>query len=183
LPGDEIEKFEGIPVTSVSRTLLALSAALTSSALEKAMNEAEVLRLTSRVSIHELLDRYPRRPGSAALRRLLDKEAESRGITKEELEARFAAVLGAHGVPAPQRNADLAVRGHFFNVDCLWRRERVIVELDGRAVHGTDRAFESDRQRDRLLLVDGWRVMHVTWAHLRDEPDAVRTDLLRLLGI
>lgn len=150
--------------------------------LERAMNEAEVLALTSRVSVRELLDRYPRRRGAAALRRLLDEGAESRGITKEELEARFAAVLAAHGVPAPRRNADIAVRGRYFNIDCLWRRERVIVELDGRAVHGTDRAFESDRQRDRLLLVEGWRVMHVTWAQLRDEPDAVIGDLRQLIA-
>lgn len=179
---DEVEKFDGISVTSVSRTLFDLSAVLPRRQLERAMNEAEVLRLTSRVSVHELLDRYPRRPGSAALRRLLEEDAAFRGVTMRELEARFVAVLDAHGVPAPRRNADIAVRGRFFNADCLWRPQRVIVELDGRAVHGTRHAFESDRHRDRLLLVEGWKVMHVTWAQLRDEPDAVVDDLTALLA-
>jgi hypothetical protein len=179
---DEIEVVEGIPATSVSRTLLDLSAVLDPRALGRAMNEAEVLHLTSRVSVQALLDRYPRRRCSAALRHLLDEDVGSRGVTKRELEARFAAVLDAHGVPAPRRNADIAVRGRFFNVDCLWRAQRVIVELDGRAVHGTARAFESDRHRDRLLLVDGWRITRVTWAQLRDEPDAVVDDLTALLA-
>jgi predicted transcriptional regulator of viral defense system len=179
---DEVEKVDEISVTSVSRTLFDLSAVLPRRQLERAMNEAEVLRLTSRVSVQALLDRYPRRRGSAALRHLLDEDAVSLGVTKRELEARFAAVLDAHGVPAPRRNADVAVRGRFFNVDCLWRRERVAVELDGREVHGTHRAFENDRQRDRLLVVDGWRVMRVTWAQLRDEPEAVIEDLKQLLA-
>jgi hypothetical protein len=183
LPADEIESVEGISVTSVSRTLLDLSAVLDSRALERAMNEAEVVRLTSRVSVHALLDRYPRRRGSAALRHLLDEDAASRGVTKRELEARFAAVLDAHGVAAPRRNADVAVRGHFFNVDCLWAPQRVIAELDGRATHGTGRAFEGDRHRDRLLVADGWRIMRVTWAQLRDEPAAVVDDLTSLLAL
>jgi very-short-patch-repair endonuclease len=56
-----------------------------------------------------------------------------------------------------------------------------IVELDGRAAHGTDRAFERDREKDRLLLVDGWRVVRITWRQLHDEAAAVVVDLRSLL--
>jgi hypothetical protein len=181
LPPDEIEEVKGIPVTSVSRTLLDLGAVLSRRRLEIALNEAEVRRLTSRISLPELLRRYPRRHGSALLRSLLGEAAESRGITKRELEARFAAFVEAHDLPRPRRNADIAVRGRFFNVDCLWAEQRLIVELDGRAVHGTRRAFEEDRERDRVLSVEGWRVVRVTWRQLRDEPASVATDLRSLL--
>jgi very-short-patch-repair endonuclease len=71
--------------------------------------------------------------------------------------------------------------GRFFEADCLWAEERIIVELDGRAVHGTRRAFEQDRERDRLLQSDGWRVVRVTWRQLRDDVPAVVSDLRRLL--
>jgi Protein of unknown function (DUF559) len=91
-------------------------------------------------------------------------------VTRRELEARFAAFVEAHDLPRPRRNAALAVRGRFFEVDCLWPEQRLVVELDGRAVHGTRLAFEADRERDRLLIVEGWRVVRVTWAQLRDEP-------------
>jgi very-short-patch-repair endonuclease len=63
----------------------------------------------------------------------------------------------------------------------MWREQRLIVELDGRAVHGTARAFESDRQRDRALLAEGWRSTRVTWLQLRDEPEAIAADLRELL--
>lgn len=74
-------------------------------------------------------------------------------------------------------NADLAMRGRFFQIDALWEDERVAVELDSRSVHGTNRNFEGDRQRDRILLAEGWRTMHVTWRQLRDEPGEVAADL------
>ena len=76
----------------------------------------------------------------------------------------------------------MAVDGQFFEVDCLWTAQRLIVELDGRAVHGTDVAFEHDRRKDRLLMADGWRVTRVTWRQLRDEAPAVVADLRLMLA-
>ena len=84
-------------------------------------------------------------------------------------------------MPLPRRNADLALDGRFYEIDCLWSEQRLIVELDGRATHGTARAFERDRERDRLLQVDGWRVVRITWRQLRDDAPAVVADLRRLL--
>jgi len=57
----------------------------------------------------------------------------------------------------------------------------LIVELDGRATHGTDRAFEKDREKDRLLLTEGWQVVRVTWRQLRDDGPGVLADLRELL--
>ena len=41
------------------------------------------------------------------------------------------------------------VLGRFFEVDCLWRAQKLVVELDGRAVHGTELAFERATGRRR----------------------------------
>lgn len=59
----------------------------------------------------------------------------------------------------------------------MWPEQRLLVELDGRAAHGTERAFQGDRKRDRTLLAEGWRLMRVTWQQLRDEPAAITADL------
>jgi very-short-patch-repair endonuclease len=104
-----------------------------------------------------------------------------RGITRKELERRFHAVLDGTDLPRPRRNAHISVQGRFFEADCLWAEQRLIVELDGRESHGTDLAFEKDRERDRLLLVDRWRVTRITWRQLRDDAPAVIADLRRLL--
>jgi very-short-patch-repair endonuclease len=103
--------------------------------------------------------------------------AEAHGVTKRELEERFVGLIDLHSLPRPRFNADVAVDGRFFSVDCLWREERLIVELDGRAVHGTRQAFESDRERDRLLMVAGWRVMRVTWRQLHHDDARIAADL------
>lgn len=178
---DEVGFVAGIPGTGLSRTLLDLASILSRERLEAALNEAEVLGLTDRISVYALLERYPRRPGTVALRELLNDVRRARGVTRRELERRFAMALAATDLPHPHRNADVAVAGRFFEVDCLWRAQRLIVELDGRFVHGTWRTSERDREKDRLLIADGWRVVRITWRQLRDDAPAVMADLRRLL--
>jgi very-short-patch-repair endonuclease len=170
-------------VTSPARTLFDMAAISTRRQLERAMNETEVLGLTDRLSLPDLLERYPRRCGSVVLRALLADSATLRGVTRSELEERFATFVDERGLPRPKLNADIAVGGRFFRADCLWATQRLIVELDGRASHGTRRAFEKDRERDRLLLADGWRVAHITWLQLRDEPAVLAADLRRILAV
>ena len=67
-------------------------------------------------------------------------------------------------------------------VDFAWRSERLIVELDGFAAHGTRAAFERDRARDRSLQAAGWRVVRVTWRQLREAPRQLVRELEALLG-
>jgi very-short-patch-repair endonuclease len=178
---DEIEVVRGIPVTCAARTIFDFAAiARDRRELERAWSEMEVRRLTSRVSVPQLLERYPGRPGAPALRELLGSDAPG-GITRNEFEEAFVALLDAHGLPRPRLNADLRLRNRFVEVDCLWSGRRIALELDGRSVHARKAAFESDRRRDRELLVEGWRPAHVTWLQLRDEPEAVVADLRELL--
>ncbi len=148
--------------------------------LEKVLNEIEVRGLTDRVSLTELLARHPGRRGAATLRALLEANALD-GITRSDLEDRFVALLDAHGLPRPRLNADLALAGRTFELDCLWPGQRLAVELDGAATHMPRRAFEGDRERDRILQANGYRSVRVTWRQLRDDGPAVVDDLRRML--
>jgi len=177
LPDDERTVVDGIPVTSMPRTIFDLAAVGPKRQVERALNEAEVLGLTDRLSVPDLLERYPGRRGSVVLRGLLGDDEVVRGVTRNDFEELFVSLVDSYGLPRPRFNADVAVGGRFFSADCLWAEERLIVELDGRAVHGTARAFEADRERDRLLLAEGWRVMRVTWRQLRDEGAAIAGDV------
>jgi hypothetical protein len=178
---DEITDLDGIPVTEASRTLFDLAAARQTRQLERAFHEAEVRRLTSRVSVRALMARYPGRPGAVALAALLGSKAPA-GITQNDFEELFVAFLDDHGLPRPLLNGTLPVRGRLLRPDCMWPEQRLLVELDGAAVHRTERAFESDRQRDRTLLAEGWRSTRVTWRQLQDEPAAIAADLREALG-
>jgi very-short-patch-repair endonuclease len=167
---------DGIPVTSPFRTIFDLAAVLDLRALERAFHEAEVRGLTDRASLPMLLERYPGRRGAKNLRALLSSE-EPVGITRNDFEEAFLTLVDARSLRRPRMNADLAVRGRFFEIDALWERERVALELDGRGVHGTKKRFESDRQRDRILVAEGWKTMRITWRQLQEEPDEIAADL------
>jgi very-short-patch-repair endonuclease len=166
---------DGIPVTTVPRTLFDLAAVIPFHQLSRAVNEAEVRRLWDPLSLNDLLTRHPRRPGAAALRAVLATPGVN--ITRSELEDRFLELLRDARLPRPETNVSIEVNGIWIEVDCMWRQQRLSVELDGHAIHATRSAFESDRARDRALIASGWRVMRITWRQLHDEPEALTRDL------
>lgn len=172
---------DGIPVTSPFRTVFDLAAVLDKRGLERAWHEAEVRGLRDRVSLPMLLERYPGRRGSRTLRALLEAP-EPVGFTRNEFEEAFVALVDAHRLRRPRMNGDLHLRGRFFQIDALWEEERVAVELDSRSVHGTTKHFEEDKQRDRILLAEGYRTIRVTWRQLHKEPEEVVEDLRKALG-
>ena len=178
---DERDLIDGIPTTSLSRTLFDLAAVASEREVERAFHEAEVRRLTGRLSVPQLLERYPGRRGAPLLRELLASK-EPFGISRNDFEELFVAFLDRHRLSRGIMNGTLALRGKLFSPDCMWPEQRLIVELDSREVHDTDRSFQGDRRRDRILLAEGWRSARITWAQLRDEPEEVAADLRRLLG-
>ena len=177
---DEVTEVNGIPTTSIFRTIFDLAAVASKREVERAFHETEVRQLTDRVSLPQLLARHPGRRGAATVREILASK-EPAGITQNDFEERFVAFLDAYGLPRPRFNATLPVRGRLLRPDCMWPERHLIVELDGRAAHGTDSAFESDRQRDRILVAEDWRSMRITWLQLRDEPEEIATDLREAL--
>jgi hypothetical protein len=176
---DEVTEHDGIPVTTVARTLLDL-AATEPDQVERAFNEAEFRRLWDATGVAALLDRYPRRAGSVQLAALV--AAEPIGITREELEQRFLALIDESFLPRPMLNAPLMIGDRTFYPDCLWRDARLIVELDSRAAHDTTSRFDSDRERDRLLALAGLLVIRVTWKHVTADARGLAADLRELIA-
>ena len=179
LPQDEITTERAVPITTVPRTLFDIATEASKSQVERAMHEAEVRRLNDRLSLPDILSRYPGRNGAATISAILEDGAT---LTRSELESRFLVFVRRMRLPKPESNVTLFVGDRWFECDCLWRNARVIVELDGRATHDTSLAFENDRARDRILMAHGWRVVRVTWRHLHLEPEALAYDLRTLLS-
>jgi predicted transcriptional regulator of viral defense system len=181
VPADERAVVDGIPVTSVPRTLLDLAAVLQPHQLERAIDQAEVLRLTDPLSLPQLLERYPGRRGAATLRTALASANLGLGITRSELEERFLRLVTKARLPRPELNAALQIANRWIEVDCLWRAQRGAVELNGRSVHGTRAAFERDRARDRRLQAEGWAAARITWRQLERDAPELEADLRTLL--
>jgi Transcriptional regulator, AbiEi antitoxin/AbiEi antitoxin C-terminal domain/Protein of unknown function (DUF559) len=176
---DEVTVEGAIRVTTPARTLLDLAAVVSDQQLEHAFHEAEVRRLTSPTSLDALVARYPGRRGTRAIRRVLARHrAIGAAIPTSILERRLLALLAAHGLARPDINR-ISDDGE---LDATWHEQRLIVECDGFATHGTREAFERDRAKDRALQVGGWRVVRLTWRQLRDDGDVIARQLAALLG-
>jgi very-short-patch-repair endonuclease len=181
LPADEIGRVQGIPVTSVPRTTFDLAGTLREREVGRAWNEMEVRGLTDSLSVPHLLERYPGRKGSVLLARLANRTTLSVGITRNDFEEAFLTLVDAHGLPRPRMNAPVHLRGRFYEIDCFWEERRVAVELDGGGAHGTTRAFQKDRERDRILVAEGYRTARITWDHIHQSPTEVADDLRQIL--
>lgn len=183
IPEDERAVKEGIPVTSAARTLFDLAATEDAEALQTMLREMEYLQLWGRLSLPDLLKRYPRKRGARNIRLVLDRlKSEPPGRKRSKLEERFAPFLRRHRLPIPRFNDWILLGKKRYRVDCHWPGTHQIVELDGWEGHSSRSAFREDRERDRRLRVAGYAVIHLTWNQLDDEPEEIAVDLRVLLG-
>jgi hypothetical protein len=172
----ETRACDGIPITTPARTLLDLAMTASTWELERATAEAFRRRLTSDRELCFLLARHRGRRGAGILRKLLERNAPP-ALTRSAAEDRFLALVRAAPIPEPAVNVRLGPH----EVDFLWRRQRLVVEIDGFDFHSSRAAFERDRLRDAELQASNFRVMRVTWRQLVHHPDAVLARLAAAL--
>jgi very-short-patch-repair endonuclease len=178
LPRDEIAVENGIPVTNPARTLFDLAAVVTQQQLEHALNEAEIRRLTSSLPLDALIARHPRRRGTQALNRALEKQRQhGETVIRSDFETAFLDFTERHGLPRPHMNQPLGP----YEPDALWPDQRLIVELDSYDIHTTRQAFEADRKRDRDLRTNHYRTVRITWRQLTHDPYTLARQLRTLL--
>lgn len=169
LPSDERTVEEGIPVTSVPRTIFDLSATEPVDVVKNLLRESEFRHLSDRLSLWDLIERYPGKRGVRKVRTALEQlKEEPAGRKCSPLEERFAPFLQHHRLPLPRFNHRITGTNQ-------------IVELDGWDGHSTRTAFRDDRARDRALQAAGYSVTRITWNQLDDEAEAIAADLRALL--
>lgn len=168
---------DDLPVTSVARTLLDLAPLLTLRELERALDQALIHRLVTLGEIRRLLKRSGRHRGRRALQTLLD-DFTTTTFTRSAAEELFLRLVREAELPQPLTN----VRRHGYEIDFLWPDQRVAVEIDGYAFHGTRRAFEEDRLKGERLGKAGITVIRLTWRRLQREPLAAMVSVAQSLG-
>jgi very-short-patch-repair endonuclease len=172
---------DGIPCTSLARTLLDVAATQLPSALAFAVTQAEVEEVFDLADILELLKRSKGRRGVARLRLAIELHDPDEQNARRELEKKLLRLFKRGGF-RPEVNGHLVVDGISMMPDFIWRHARLIVEADSRRVHGTATAFEKDRQRDQRLAAAGWTVIRCTWHQVTNEPERLTQTLRTLLA-
>jgi predicted transcriptional regulator of viral defense system len=166
LAAGEVTTRAGIPVTTVERTLLDLADVLPADTLRRALTEAEYRHRLDTATLIAVVENNPGRRGVT----LLNAVEAKRHRTRSPLEERFLTLLGRHGVEEPEGGVWL----EGYEVDFLWRRARLVVELDGLSAHATRAAVRRDRVRDRVLWRAGWRTMRLTAADVAEAEEVLR---------
>jgi very-short-patch-repair endonuclease len=157
--------YRGIPITSPARTLIDIACDVSDREFERAFDEAIAGRLMTLGAARAALLSNSQRPGASRMRALVSLD-RTKTMTRSEAEEIFLALVRQAKLPDPEVNA----RVGRYEVDFCWRRERLIVEIDGHAFHSSRAALERDHGRDLELQQLGFIVIRISWRQLRHEP-------------
>jgi very-short-patch-repair endonuclease len=146
-----VTRREGIPVTTVARTIHDLRGSVPPRLVRRAIRQAEFMGLR------------------------LDGVESDR--SRSDLEAHFLKLCRRYGLPMPEVNAKVGR----WEVDFLWRVQRLAVETDSFAYHRGSVAFEDDHARDLDLRAAGFTVLRFSERQLEEEPGRVVADVARAL--
>jgi very-short-patch-repair endonuclease len=169
-------EIDHIPVTSLPRTLLDFAEVAPKHELHKALEQAELQGALNLIEINDLLKRSRGRHGLKPLKAALTSYS-TEAVTRSDLEELFLQRCKEYDVQTPQTNALIS----HIEVDALWPKQRLVVELDSRAFHQTTEAFERDRERDAFLQLNGYRVIRITWLMLTQNPGPTMARVRALL--
>jgi Protein of unknown function (DUF559) len=151
---------DAIPVTSLARTLLDLAATLPAPRLERALAQAERLRVYDHRAVEDVLARANGHRGRGPLTAATSREA---AFTRSDLEVALLELSRRTDLPIPNSNVVFDVPDYGrAEVDFLYPADRLVVETDGWDTHRTRAAFEADRARDAALQAAGYRVLRFT---------------------
>lgn len=169
---------DGIPCTTVARTLVDLAGAGNAEAFERAWSAGASRRLLRPRQIEREVRAAPYRRGVGLVREALARDRRYLGQrTRSELERIGLRMFQDFGLPRPYANRLLQIGGQTFEADLLWPEARLVVEVDGDETHGNAVARRSDRQRDLVLQLAGWRTIRIGWSELTGEQSAVAEQL------
>jgi very-short-patch-repair endonuclease len=176
---------DGIPVTTLERTLFDLAGAINEKRADRAIENVLARR---RTTVERLWDVWadlaaPHRPGMRVMRKLLLKRGPGYVARESELEIRFSELLDTHGIEQPDWQVQLGDDDFIGRVDCLFRRPRLIVELDGRIGHVGVLDEARDAERDKRLRALGFRVRRFTWEDVVLRPGWVVSELRKELRL
>lgn len=174
LPKQDVTAHRGIPVTTVSRTILDQAATpISDASLERLVNEADVARALDFDfrALRRYCDLRAGEPGVRRLRRLLDPETFR--LSDSELERLFRPLAIAAGLPQPLTKA--IVNG--YEVDFYWPELGLVVEADSLRYHRNAIKQSRDLMRDQVHTAAGLTALRFTHWQVAHEPRHVEAIL------
>jgi very-short-patch-repair endonuclease len=177
-PGDVVQ-IHGLRTTSVARTLVDLAGSLKETRLRAAFNEADRRGLLNEADLESWTKRSAGRNGAARFRRLVQTRLKEVELSDSELEAMFLHICAMAGIQMPEPNQRVLT----YRVDCLWREQALVVELDSYEFHRGPMAGSNDSRRENDLRRAGYAVLRFRHDELKNNRDQVASLVSQELAV
>ena len=164
------------PTTTIPQTLLDIAATEPRRRLRKALASADYRKWLDLPAIEATLGRGRR--GTARLRDALAEHQPRLARTRSELEIAFLTLCESAGIPLPDVNERLAG----WDIDAMFRAQRIAVELDGYDNHHTPAQLRRDRRKEMAIRKAGFVPVRYSPEQVFEQPQEVAADVLRLLA-
>jgi very-short-patch-repair endonuclease len=169
-------EIDGLVVTHALRTLIDLASVLDIDALAMAVESAWRKGLVTLRALEQRAEELggPGRAGVRALARVIQDCRSRKRPLESALEVRLWRLMKAERVRRPTPGLEFRDDwGQPGRIDFAYPEQRLAIEADGFETHGDREVFERDRDRLSRLAGAGWRVIHVTWRQLDQDPHRV----------
>lgn len=181
-----VVEIDGLPVTSVPRTLVDLAAIWRRGRLRMAVEDAVAGERTTDAEVGAVLRSVARRgkPGVRNLTAVLDDRGPGTAPPASQLERDFFALVRRSPLPDPRRQYPLPRRDGVRDLsDAAWPEVKLIVEVDGRRWHQRLADMKRDRDRDMQAAAAGWQVVRLLHEHVVGAPEETIRDLLDVYAV
>jgi very-short-patch-repair endonuclease len=119
------------------------------------------------------------RDGAGPLRTLLVAYDSTMGPAESRLENRLLRVIRRSSLPTPVRQHPVMLEGEDYRLDVSYPDVKLVLEGDGFGWHTIRSRFESDRERQNLLVLHGWMILRFTWRQICARPDWIVDQIAR----
>jgi predicted transcriptional regulator of viral defense system len=172
MPDQHVVSKYGLRVTTPARTVLDLARTLSFAAGVVAADSALHQGLTTVAELLYLAEPYRQRRGGYQAHRVM---MFADGLAESPLESLARVAFDEGGLPVPELQARIAANDDFIGrVDFLWRKYKLIVEVDGETKYDIDpRRARKELLRDKALRRAGYEVIHFSWAEITTQPGQV----------
>ena len=164
IDGRDVSRHEGLRVSSPARAALEV-AAVAPAELADVIDEGLAGRALDRRELERVLTRYRPCRGAARLAAIVGDE-DAMTLTRSKRERAFLRLIRQAGLPLPET----AVKFGRYELDFMWRREGLVVEIDGYNFHTGPGVFRRDREKDLLVKEASLEMLRFTGDHVLHQP-------------
>ena len=134
-------------------------------------------RVLDRRELERVLARNRPCRGAARLAAIVG-DPDAMALTRSKRERAFLRLMRQSGLPMPETN----VKFGRYEADFLWRRERLVVEIDGYNYHTGPAVFSRDREKDLVFKEAGLEVLRFTGDHVLHQSTMVLVRVAQTLA-